>query len=311
MRHDATRGGATVNIIAWDNGSGLSADLDVLTDVIPQLGYQIRYNGRIVRRPTTWPRRIVAKAARLTRQGWGRLTGRPAYDVNLFIEAIDPSFLPHGRVNCLLPHPEWVPEPTMALIASMDWILCKAPSAVDIFARFGVPRRFISFTARDRYEAAATPKQLICLHVAGQSKWKGTDAIIEVWRRHPEWPMLYILRQRKRYGMIVETDTTPAPNITFVTDRIADETLRRYQNTFAINVATSEAEGFGHVIVEAMSCGAIVITTDAAPMNELVRPGRGMLVSVKQSEPMCPDPLSRRPRRLQEPGQSCVVHECR
>ena len=35
-----------------------------------------------------------------------------------------------------------------------------------------------------------------------------------------------------------------------------------------------------------MSCGVVVVTTDAPPMNELVAPDRGMLVRVARSEPM-------------------------
>jgi len=51
-------------------------------------------------------------------------------------------------------------------------------------------------------------------------------------------------------------------------------------------VIPSQAEGYGHVIGEGMSCGAVVVTTDAAPMNELVRPDRGVLVRVARTEPM-------------------------
>jgi glycosyltransferase involved in cell wall biosynthesis len=51
-------------------------------------------------------------------------------------------------------------------------------------------------------------------------------------------------------------------------------------------VIPSQAEGYGHVIGEAMSCGAVVVTTDAPPMNELVTSDRGVLIRVARSEPM-------------------------
>jgi glycosyltransferase involved in cell wall biosynthesis len=53
-----------------------------------------------------------------------------------------------------------------------------------------------------------------------------------------------------------------------------------------VHVCPSEAEGFGHLLGEAMSCGALVVTTDAPPMNELVDPERGVLVRVARSEPL-------------------------
>jgi hypothetical protein len=40
----------------------------------------------------------------------------------------------------------------------------------------------------------------------------------------------------------------------------------------------SETDAWGHYLVEALGVGAITLTTDAPPMNELVAPDRGLLV---------------------------------
>ena len=64
-----------------------------------------------------------------------------------------------------------------------------------------------------------------------------------------------------------------------------DEDLARLQNEASIYLGPSEAEGFGHALVEAMSAQAIVITTDGPPMNEVVRPGRGFLVAYRSVRP--------------------------
>jgi glycosyltransferase involved in cell wall biosynthesis len=68
--------------------------------------------------------------------------------------------------------------------------------------------------------------------------------------------------------------------ITYVDDI---EDIRRLQNAHAFHLCLSEAEGWGHYIVEAMSCGAVVLATDAPPMNELVGEDRGLLVAAREN----------------------------
>jgi glycosyltransferase involved in cell wall biosynthesis len=59
--------------------------------------------------------------------------------------------------------------------------------------------------------------------------------------------------------------------------------LRRMQNAHRFHLCPSEAEGFGHYLVEALGIGAVVLATDAAPMNELVTPRRGVLIPYTRS----------------------------
>jgi glycosyltransferase involved in cell wall biosynthesis len=74
--------------------------------------------------------------------------------------------------------------------------------------------------------------------------------------------------------------------VRYETEYLSGQELARLQNSCAVHVIPSQAEGYGHIIAEGMSCGAVVVTTDAPPMNELVAAGRGMLVGVAHSEPM-------------------------
>ena len=60
--------------------------------------------------------------------------------------------------------------------------------------------------------------------------------------------------------------------------QVVDVELRALQNGNWFHVCSSETEGFGHYLVEAMSVGAVTLTTAAPPMNELVEPDRGILV---------------------------------
>jgi glycosyltransferase involved in cell wall biosynthesis len=55
------------------------------------------------------------------------------------------------------------------------------------------------------------------------------------------------------------------------------------QNRNLFHLCPSETEGFGHHLVEGMSVGAIVLATDAPPMNEMVTPERGFLAAYSRT----------------------------
>jgi glycosyltransferase involved in cell wall biosynthesis len=67
-------------------------------------------------------------------------------------------------------------------------------------------------------------------------------------------------------------------HIRIISEHLGDSALCDLQNRHGIHLCPSEAEGFGHYLVEAMSCRAIVIATDAPPMNEMIANDRGLLV---------------------------------
>ena len=75
-----------------------------------------------------------------------------------------------------------------------------------------------------------------------------------------------------------------AANIHHRIDYLDGAELARLQNAHRFHLCPSEAEGFGHYLVEALGVGAVVLATDAAPMNELVTPERGLLVPWTRSD---------------------------
>ena len=271
----------SVNLVAWDNGGGLSTDIDVLTSVLRSLGCRVLVNSRSRRQPRGMAARIVNGLKR-------RLPDRcgPPYDINLFLESIDPKVIPHARLNVLIPNPEWFRSNSMPHLSRMDRVLCKTQSAVDVFRGLAQRTQYIGFTSPDNLsEDVPRLHEVMCLHVAGASSEKGTLTVLEVWRRHPDWPRLTVIGKPDiydRYG------GAPAmvPNVELLNQHLEYRELRKYRNTYAVHLCPSEAEGFGHCIMEAMSCGAVVVTTDAPPMNEVVTPNRGVLVRARCSHPM-------------------------
>ena len=294
-----------INLVTWDNGGGLRTDVEVLTDLLSACGCEVLFNGRSTRSERgAW--RSDGLRVRV-RHGVAAVTARRSYDVNLFLESIAPEFLPHARVNCLIPNPEWFRDENRPYLSQIDWVLCKSRSAVAAFQPLTPRTRYVGFRSPDRSDSHQRPDDdLLFLHASGSSRWKGTAAVIAVWRRHPDWPRLHVLRSRTLYGGEAVEDLSPAPNIDVVTEWLDDAAWKRYQNACAVHLCPSEAEGFGHLILESMSCGAVVVTTDGAPMNELVTADRGVLVRAARSEPMHlatryfvdPDDLERQVARL-------------
>ena len=107
---------------------------------------------------------------------------------------------------------------------------------------------------------------------------KGTETILQLWEKHPEWPTLTLLQHKDN-----APDSTPE-NVDLITDYLSDEDLLKLVNEHPIHLCPSLSEGWGHYIVEAMSCGALVLTTNGPPMNELIRPNRGILISAPKTE---------------------------
>jgi len=259
-----------INLIARDNGFGLSHHLRLLRGVLDQSGFDVTVSGirRGALRKAWHP--VQLRAQTLARRIAGR--GAPRWDVNLMLERVRPEYLATARRNVLLPHPEWFDERDRAWLPRLDRAFVLTHHAKPIFERLGVQVDYTGFTSEDRRDVSV-PRERAFFHLAGRSANKGTATLLAAWRRHPEWPRLTVLQSPRSAGEVVQ-----APNIAHRVDYIPDDELRRIQNAHRFHLCPSETEGFGHYLVEAMGVGAVVTTLDAPPMNEMVTPERGALI---------------------------------
>ena len=189
-----------------------------------------------------------------------KVGGRPLFDANIFLERIAPHWLPLAGLNLWVPNPDFVRPPDVDSFEWIDLVLCKTRHAVELFTSLGLPVRYMGFTSTDcrqkavRRSAIERKEFSQCLHIS--SGWlKGTDAVVDLWRSHPEWPTLVLLDPAR--------DPVRLPNVVHLSDRLSTERLRRVQSESAVHLCPSETEGWGHTIGEALSCGALVVTTDA------------------------------------------------
>ena len=250
----------TVRIISRDNGVGLGRDLQLVAGVLRNAGVDVETLGF---GSDKWLIALRQTALRLARR---------RVDTQVFLERVYPRCLPLANRNLLVPNPEWTTPAFQALLGCFDQILCKTRHAVDIFNALGCATSYLGFTSEDRLDLAVARERSF-FHLAGRSSAKGTQTLLAAWMQHPEWPRLTVVQDVK-----TAMATVRVSNIDHVVGHLDDAHLRRMQNQHQFHLCPSEAEGFGHYLMEGLSVGAIVLATDGAPMNELVTPQRGVLI---------------------------------
>jgi hypothetical protein len=140
--------------------------------------------------------------------------------------------------------------------------------------------RYIGFTGKDIMLPFISPAYSKCIHVAGRSHLKGTRQLLSAWQRHPEWPELLVVTQQPAFLTFL------APNIRLMPNYLTDGDLHHLMNSHGINICISATEGYGHYISKALSAGAVVVTTNAPPMNELAFDSFAVLVDAEPSATM-------------------------
>lgn len=261
-----------VNIVCQDNGSGLSVDASIIGNALSHNQFD-----------TLWLKRNSPKLSWLRAKRFKiHNIVLPKIKVNLFLENIWPQWIPFAEFNILIPNPEWIKDEDIHLLERMDAVVCKTLAAAENIHSVHRNVQYSSFSSPDKFTIIpAAGRPVSALHIAGRSPYKGTKLVLDLWMEHPEWPKLTIVQRRIDEQSEFYEKSSVRPNIDVITGFVEDIEITRLQQQSAINLAPSSIEGFGHSIVEAMSAGAIVITTDAPPMNELVKEGRGILVAAQ------------------------------
>lgn len=260
-----------INLIARDNGVGLSRDLQLLAEALRSGGCKVTVTGIRRGKLTKWLRPWARRGEWMMRR---LLQGRRAatHDVNVMLEHVWPDDAPFAHTNVLIPNPEWLLPRDRQRLHRVDRILAKTHHAQVLFEDLGKTVDYVGFTSVDRL-LPGLPRDRRFFHLAGRSRSKGTERLLALWRRHPEWPGLTVVQSPHN-----AKPGEPAANIDHLVGYMDDATLQGLQNSHWFHLCPSETEGYGHYLTEAMSVGAVVVTLDAPPMNELVQPGCGLLV---------------------------------
>lgn len=202
-----------------------------------------------------------------------------AADLNIFLEVCEPVFFKYAPRQWLIPNAEWWFPTNNQHLPKFERILCKTHDALRIFREsLCTSAEYLGFIAEDHYRPEII-RDFRFYHNPGQSIVRNTDAIINAWD-HFKIPFhLTILSE------VHDAGRNAIPNVTFI-GRVSNEELITLQNSHLFHLCISEYEGYGQALHESLGVGAVVITTDAPPMNEYKESGAFVTCPVDYQIPL-------------------------
>lgn len=234
-----------INLISNDNGAGLSKDMLILESLLTKHEVQ---RVHYTERP-------------------------PRADVNIFLELLKfPEWLDSAAVNILIPNLEWFYPKWLKTAQRMDAVFCKTRDAETWFMSHGCNAVYTGFTSVDM--GVASIRERVFIHVAGKSISKGTKELIA------GFGML-----GNEFELCLIGGNNPRMSNIHWHSYADDVLLREMIRSYAFHLCPSLAEGWGHYIHEAKSCGAVILTTDADPMNTFFERRDGFFCKTQISRP--------------------------
>lgn len=251
----------TFLLIAKDNSYGLVRESMMVEQQLKRLGHK------------------VFKAAPKGRPMKSRITRQKHADVIIFFERLFPAWYSAADEFYLVPNQERYPHRQVHRLKKLDAVLTKTNHADEVFKSVGCKTIDIGFSSEDRQDIQFTKDKSKFFHLAGGSTLKGTEVILNLWSKHPEWPTLILIQKEKTAPKKVPS------NVLLYSGYLSNHELLKLQNECGIHLCPSRSEGWGHHIVEALSTAAIVLTTNAPPMNEHIHEDFGILVPYDHQSP--------------------------
>jgi len=200
---------------------------------------------------------------------------------------LDPGFARHV---VYVPNVEWLGPLDLEVIASgaIHTVLLKSRYSGVVFSRLAGADRvkngtlYTGWTSPDAGAASTAERNWnSLLHVCGKSRQKNGDAIVSLWMRKPDLPHMTIVAGAET-AVDLPMPLRAAENLHVLVNKLSEPKLRSLQREAGIHVCPSIAEGFGHTLNEARAAAAVLITTGAPPMDEMVEDGStGIVVPVR------------------------------
>ena len=202
---------------------------------------------------------------------------KPA-SVGIHLESIFYEKLFLAEQHILIPNQEWFEVSHIPLLIYMRAVWVKSLFAQEIFAQYKPPVQYISFfSIVAEFDAKTIKRRDYFFSRTGMSRYRDAHNLINVWAHHPEWPPLKI---------VIDPSVRPAvkpDNVEFLDIFPRHEDFVSFASGSLFHIYATETEGFGHSILEAMGYGALVMVTDAPPMNEIANENCALMLTAEYS----------------------------
>jgi hypothetical protein len=220
----------------------------------------------------------IYRDAENTKQTFSKL--KETGDIAIFLERIfNRDFLKNYSQRIFIPNPEWFLEPSVTVMPrQIDVVWHKSRKSLETFENRhpDIKHYLTGFTSKDPKIQAQDYNSFA--HFRGKSQHRNTQKLLNIWSRRPSLPDLRV----QLYGADVNVQL---PNwMSHGNVHLMMNYYKEHSEYFkalaesGIHFCTSEVEGFGHYINESRAMGALVISTDGSPMNELIDPAYGFLI---------------------------------
>lgn len=266
------------------SGFGLAKDARILRDTLSTLGYsaeicELALGGKsrfddLTKKCFQFLR--IIGVLFFYRKLQRALLGNPE-NVSVYLEKIFYPKLFRHQKHIFIPNQEWFSPNDFSLLDFIDIVWTKTEFAKKVFVEFKKQTYFVGFTSATEAVASMPKARNYFFSRIGKGQFRGAQLLVDVWRRHPEWPPLKLVIDPSRCP-----DNPPA-NVEYISSfpREADFILLSQSSLF--HIYATETEGFGHSINEALSYGSVVLVTNAPPMNEIAQPQCAILLDAEYS----------------------------
>jgi hypothetical protein len=181
------------------------------------------------------------------------------FDLGISLEVVVPAMLDRCDRSWLIPNPEWFRPTFRPHLERFHRVLCKTHDALRIFSKLTPATQFVGWASEDRYDPTVEREHAVFYNPGGSTA-RHHDAVFQAWRKiGPALPLTVV-------SSVVPDVSLPGVRMHRKLDEVS---MRREQNRHLYHLCPSHYEGWGHYLHEALGVGALIATTDAAPMNEV------------------------------------------